>query len=111
MKASDKAAWLDALRSGRYAQGQNALRDKDNRFCCLGVLCDVMSPSSWDWAADAWWSYGHTATLPASLALKTDLGMTGDRDIQGQLMNMNDNGKSFSEIADWIEANVPADAA
>lgn len=40
-----KALWLKALRSGKYKQGHNALctvttRGK-NRFCCLGVLCDL----------------------------------------------------------------------
>ena len=35
-----KAAWLEALRSGQYTQGEGALRAGD-RYCCLGVLCDV----------------------------------------------------------------------
>lgn len=32
--------WCVALRSGEYAQGNNALQD-NNGFCCLGVACDV----------------------------------------------------------------------
>lgn len=35
-----KAKWLDALRSGKYQQGHNTLHPTD-KFCCLGVLCDV----------------------------------------------------------------------
>jgi hypothetical protein len=35
-----KAAWLEALRSGKYAQGTQYLH-RDGHFCCLGVLCDL----------------------------------------------------------------------
>lgn len=35
-----KAEWLAALRSGKYPQGYMYLQ-ADNRFCCLGVLCDL----------------------------------------------------------------------
>lgn len=35
-----KALWLDALRSGKYKQGQGRLR-LDNEYCCLGVLCEL----------------------------------------------------------------------
>lgn len=37
-----KQLWLDALRSGDYEQGTGRLRT-GNRFCCLGVLCDLHS--------------------------------------------------------------------
>lgn len=33
--------WVDTLRSGKYQQGTRALRNKDDKFCCLGVLCDI----------------------------------------------------------------------
>lgn len=33
--------WVEALRSGKYKQGRKALRDKHNKYCCLGVLCDI----------------------------------------------------------------------
>ena len=33
--------WVAALRSGKYKQGRNYLRSKDNKFCCLGVLCEL----------------------------------------------------------------------
>lgn len=37
-----KEKWVAALRSGKYEQGTGALRSVDNRYCCLGVLCEVM---------------------------------------------------------------------
>lgn len=33
--------WVEALRSGKYKQGRSALRNIDNEFCCLGVLCEI----------------------------------------------------------------------
>lgn len=36
-----KAEWLKRLRSGEYTQGGGKLRDGLNRYCCLGVLCDI----------------------------------------------------------------------
>lgn len=53
-----KKEWVEALRSGAYAQGKRALRpvidvgyDDDGNFltkatdtfCCLGVVCDLMA--------------------------------------------------------------------
>jgi len=35
-----KNLWVAALESGEYKQGRGRLRKKD-RFCCLGVLCDL----------------------------------------------------------------------
>lgn len=35
-----RSKWIRALRSGKYQQGSSALREGD-RFCCLGVLCDI----------------------------------------------------------------------
>lgn len=41
MKKDIAKIWTKALRSGKYKQGFCTLRDKDNEFCCLGVLCDL----------------------------------------------------------------------
>ncbi|NBQ68164.1 MAG: hypothetical protein EBU46_04735, partial [Nitrosomonadaceae bacterium] len=45
MKAEIKQRWLNALRSGKYKQGEGSLRQLDNegkpQYCCLGVLCDL----------------------------------------------------------------------
>lgn len=42
--------WLEALRSGKYKQGVGALRRETlegEKFCCLGVLCDIVDSSMW----------------------------------------------------------------
>src|SRR5258708_7031143 len=36
-----KQLWVEALRSGKYKQGQNRLADDLDHYCCLGVLCEV----------------------------------------------------------------------
>lgn len=41
MNADVKQKWVAALRSGEYAQGKGVLRDNEDKFCCLGVLCDL----------------------------------------------------------------------
>lgn len=41
MNQEIKARWVDALRSGDYEQGTGTLRNRDDKFCCLGVLMDL----------------------------------------------------------------------
>jgi len=36
-----KQAWIDALKSGEFQQGYGFLK-RAEKFCCLGVLCEVM---------------------------------------------------------------------
>lgn len=43
----EKSKWIEALRSGKYRQGDTYLCQSDDksfqneRYCCLGVLCDI----------------------------------------------------------------------
>lgn len=42
MNPAVKKMWVDALRSGQYKQGTDALYTPEtNSYCCLGVLCDL----------------------------------------------------------------------
>ncbi len=98
-----KAEWVAALRSGRYKQGQKALRVHDS-FCCMGVLCDIVKDHpevSGKWLSDGF-------KVPDSV----NNGSWPDRKVKeltglvwgiDHLATMNDNGKSFAEIADYIE--------
>ena len=45
MKKEIADKWVEALRSGKYKQGKSALK-KDDSFCCLGVLCDIIGKGS-----------------------------------------------------------------
>lgn len=40
MNKKIKQKWINALLSGEYKQGNNALHI-NKQFCCLGVLCDL----------------------------------------------------------------------
>lgn len=48
--------WTEALVSGDYKQGNQTLRDKNNKYCCLGVLCDILPDVEWE-AEEKWNHY------------------------------------------------------
>lgn len=50
MKQEVADQWIAALRSGKYKQNRASLRC-DDRFCCLGVLCDLHAIAHPDIAA------------------------------------------------------------
>jgi len=110
MKKDIKDKWIKALRSGNYEQGKSSLRSLDNKFCCLGVLCDIIDNKKWETfektnSAKASYPYtynGYSGIL--SYKMTTELKMKDDE--QQKLIDMNDTGKSFAEIADWIEGNL-----
>lgn len=102
MNPEIKAKWVEALRSGKYKQTRNALRKSDNRFCCLGVLCDIADPTGWQPAPGSY-RHRHLQGMPdAEILRRADL----PRICADELAAMNDGGKPFSEIASHIEANL-----
>ena len=99
--------WVEALRSGKYAQGHRVLRDGD-AYCCLGVAVEVCGVK-WKKRLGRWGVPGEDSMmfefdLPAALSER--LGMT--REEQSRLVTLNDTGSSFSEIADTIESWLDA---
>jgi hypothetical protein len=99
-----KARWLTALRSGQYQQARGRLR-YDDRYCCLGVLCDISGQGSWSKSEYGAWLY----SLPGGPTYGEVLPNGLDDDVEsqeGQLSGMNDLGQPFSIIADWIEHNL-----
>ena len=109
MNPKIKLRWLNALRSGEYQQGRYALlRDVNGKeeFCCLGVLCDLHARATgryWTERLDsAVLSFDGHADLP-SRATERWAGVSG---ASSPLANMNDKGKTFAHIADWIQKNL-----
>lgn len=114
MDKAVKKRWLKALRSGSYAQGAGRLKNYENKFCCLGVLCDIL-PNEGSWkdydkkyqsSSDFILketkevSNGH---LPLSLIKKFQLSELQVR----KLVDMNDTEKkTFKEIAAYISRNM-----
>jgi hypothetical protein len=114
--------WLAALRSGKYKQGKNRLHKIDNTFCCLGVACDIFREQlhleckeeiGSDYEDVYLHENGCASALPEKvqllLNLRDDLGYPKDMKLHKSLIALNDiEEKSFSEIADIIEANPEA---
>ena len=96
--------WVAALRSGEYQQGKGYLKDIDGYYCCLGVCADVINKDAWVHNPDVLgdWSWnGEMDSLPEEIV---------PDEIQSTLIRKNDDmGESFSEIADWIEENIPVE--
>lgn len=124
MNAEIKSQWVDALRSGKYAQGQFGLRetvDGETTYCCLGVLCELATEagvvSEVQTNVELFHSVqttsydGATAFLPESVqswaGLDSRNGFIGDYELHNHpyvsLTAFNDNEVPFSTIADVIE--------
>lgn len=118
--------WVDALRSGEFQQGTQAL-NRNGKFCCLGVACEVairnglaleVKPGDIDCDCDLHQnmeeiiSYNGDATVLPE-AVKEWLGLERsnpsveyDGDYSENLATLNDSGlKDFAQLADIIEAN------
>jgi hypothetical protein len=109
MDANVKQKWLEALRSGKYKQGSAFLHPKADEFCCLGVLCDVIDNKGWQGydSTDIYTYVGphkHKSNSYVPSDLSDSIGLSINA--QTQLSRMNDDGHSFSIIADYIEGNL-----
>lgn len=119
MDAKIKAKWIAALRSGSYQQGTETLRAK-NKYCCLGVLCDVDGA---EWRERSPASHVFIALGMGDAELEgnycNEIGISKEE--QDLLMAMNDGTANsreaakwgiesrrhtFAEIADWVEEHL-----
>jgi hypothetical protein len=82
MDANLKRKWVAALRSGKYTQLRNGFHYEE-KHCCIAVLGACISDKV---------PFPDGKILPWAERCK--------------LINMNDNGKSFAEIADYVEQNL-----
>lgn len=114
-----KRTWLDALRGGKYEQGLGMLAC-NNQFCCLGVLCDIISKEIGSTkvevlqveAFDADGALARVnqtcydgAAYMISLRLRAIAQIT--RQEAARLAKMNDEERmSFDQIADYIEEHL-----
>jgi hypothetical protein len=106
MDANIKKKWLAALRSREFKQVMGALK-RDEGHCCLGVLCELLEPDAL-WEKRSTGSYtirGEGALMPYSLQERLNLS-DSEKEPFAQLPKMNDRGKTFEEIADFIEVRL-----
>ena len=127
MNPEVKQKWIGALRSGKYEQGSEKLRSVSG-YCCLGVLCDLYAQEhnvEWEFRGneetnlqpqDYWYFGDQSEFLPesvmewAELNLYNPLLRVEDNDemfeVNEEVSTLNDEGYSFSTIADLIEAQL-----
>jgi hypothetical protein len=107
-----KKKWVAALRSGEYKQGRDYLYDPfDDQYCCLGVagaVCgvdkEVMKKACYLRDKDYQDTTNDDPIAPESYPKLITLGIKDNK--AHVLASMNDEGKSFSQIADYIEKNL-----
>lgn len=111
----NQTKWLEALESSKYEQGLSRLRTIGNKFCCLGVACDIFGKEAGlsEWKIDdhhtQWYSIADSSEeafggrLPQSMiqfmGFRDSLGINIDQNNKKALALLNDSGKSFGEIA------------
>jgi hypothetical protein len=103
-----------ALRSGQFKQGRSKLYNSNtDSYCCLGVVGVVAGVNKMEMDTKGYFSC-YTGEVPEKYPTFLTSGH-GDlievrnaeyRYLDDVLMVMNDVGKSFSEIADYIEKNL-----
>lgn len=110
MKEDIAKRWVEALRSSKYKQGKDQLQTSDNKFCCLGVLCDIVKDDvggTWDGQTFRLDTTSETINLPEAVKQFTLMkSYTGSRKGKSSLIKLNDNRfnqYNFNRIADIIE--------
>lgn len=84
-----KDQWVAALRSSKYKQGKDVLKQGDE-YCCLGVLGELT---------------GHKGLYMSFLVDEEYQYTWVNSDYQDKLAELNDaQSASFSQIADYIES-------
>ncbi len=123
MKKKIANMWVDALRSGEYTQGYRALCRVDNNdgsktYCCLGVLCDLYQKNQTknkkkklsvktDTTGSTVISFNNNSgVLPSAVQNWAGMSSCNGQIYAGDdpdLVKMNDNCRSFIQIANHIE--------
>jgi hypothetical protein len=111
MKKTVMKKWVSALRSGKYKQGTGRLRDSDDQFCCLGVLCDLhrRETGRGRWRKGTYFCADGCNFAEAPDAVVAWAGLNGRDPILPEtfenqsLAALNDAHMPFADIADHIE--------
>jgi len=110
MNPQIKQKWVSALRSGDYQQTKGRLR-KEDKFCCLGVLCDLYGKENnveWEISEDSgkYMFQNKGASLPSSVRKWAGVENDNPEICATSLSELNDTGSTFNEIADLIEEHL-----
>lgn len=114
-----KEKWIKALRSGDYKQGKGYLNQNNEKYCCLGVLCNVYGIEwkeiqrvsgfiiSGIFGLNDPDELNNLNISRVPLNISNEIGLTDWA--QDTLINMNDrinDNLDFTQIADWIEEHL-----
>jgi hypothetical protein len=121
MNTEVKTQWIDALNSGEYQQTKKQLFDGD-KFCCLGVLCDLYSKEhgeEWDYRYsdfedhNRWYFCDQGEILPHVVmdwaGLKSEnpkvelIDGESKEALFSDIASMNDSGYTFKELSNYIK--------
>ncbi len=115
LNATNLASVLVALRSGEYQQGRDCLLSGD-RYCCLGVISELYRRETgkgiWKKSVAqaprmAFYVDQEGSTLYLINPLHDWTGLSVAR--EATLTRMNDDGRTFMEIADQLEKWINED--
>ncbi len=114
-----KDKWLNALRGTDYQQGTGTLRSNNNKFCCLGVLCDVVG---YEWhqptedhnfkcvvGEDYFENTDYLDEIDLPKQVHDDCYSMNDGTFKENdltRLNIENRRYTFGEIADWLERNL-----
>lgn len=121
MKREIAERWISALRSGEYKQTTDGvMRTGDDKFCVLGVLCDLHSQETnqpWQLFPNGRYHSYHyrSCTIPHEVALWAGLdcnqlvhldNIGTSQPNTRSVSALNDSGVSFEELANLIEKQL-----
>lgn len=112
MNPERKQRWTTALRSGEYKQGKSGLlmvngETGERSHCCLGVLLEIEGVESrlHHFRANGDITYGFKSSFGEFVL--TGMPEVGTFELSDDeayyVAQMNDRGRTFSEIADYID--------
>ena len=122
MKETIRQQWVQALRSSEYTQARFNLRTNEG-YCCLGVLCDLyVKETDNEWTVyrtetkdEIPYTYyrvdGESCVLPDCVVKWSGLDdqnpcINLHEDDKTTFADLNDEGKTFDQIAQLIEAQL-----
>lgn len=101
-----KTQWLKDLRNPENKQTQNVLCDVNKGRCCLGVLSDIQAiEKRIDRNSSTKMNY-RFASYYDSTGVPPDLFSGLTHEMIRHLSSMNDEGKSFRQIAMFVQSNI-----
>jgi hypothetical protein len=107
--------WVASLRSGEFKQGTGCLKDNNDKYCCLGVACEIYrretSDGEWLPLANNYEFKSHVDefdTVILTPAVVEYFGLKCENpkiknSLRYTLAELNDKGFSFEQIANVIE--------